>query len=149
MKATKIERLVTLRKVLEECINESKTSKEKNTYGEMKEKVLDLIAEEEKHYNHTITITEMKDLRTDDGKYGGTEEIAMPVHETTDHRPDRESFCHWLRALYPQYDWAADDGEDWNENEATDFCQYVAFIDPKDMSHILLASYYKESKNIN
>lgn len=34
--------------------------------------------------------------------------------------------------------------EDWNENEATDFCQYMAFIDPKDMSHILLASYCKE-----
>lgn len=144
MKATKIERLVTLRKVLEECINESKTIEEKAEYSEMREKVLDLIAEEEKHDTHTITITEMKDMQTADGKYAGTEEIAMPVHETNCERPNRTSFYNWLRAVYPQYDWAADDGEDWNENEATNFCQYVAFIDPHNMSHILLASYYKE-----
>lgn len=111
------------------------------TYGGIREEDIEETPVSGDGYEHTITVSEQVDIKGENGEYRGTDELSCPVNETTDHRPDRKSFYCWLCALYPQYEWRADDGDDWDEDEDTDYCQYTAQIDPSDPSHIYLAAY--------
>lgn len=109
------------------------------TFGGITE---DFITEyDEDEYTHSILISEQVDIKTEDGQYRGTEELSIPVNEEDCRRPDHNSFYLWICSLYPQYDWQADDGDDWDEDPNTDYCQYTAQIDPADPSHIYLAVY--------
>ena len=101
---------------------------------------------DEEDYTHSIVISEQVDIKTEDGSYRGTDELSVPVSQENCERPNRKSFYCWLCALYPQYDWQYDDGEDWDENPDTDYCQYTAQIDENDASHIYLAAYNRTEK---
>ena len=117
------------------------------TYGGItEERISEEGDEEETDDTHSIVISEQVDIKTEDGSYRGTDELSVPVSQENCERPNRKSFYCWLCALYPQYDWQYDDGEDWDENPDTDYCQYTAQIDKADPSHIYLAV-YNRTKN--
>ena len=108
--------------------------------------MLEALQPEEVEEEHSIVVSEQVDRFDENGKWCGTDELSVPVSETNCERPNRKSFYCWLCALYPQYDWQYDDGEDWDENPDTDYCQYTAQIDKADPSHIYLAVYNRTKK---
>jgi hypothetical protein len=119
------------------------------TFGGITEsRIIDYEDEQEEDNNttHSIVISEQTDIKTDDGTYRGTEELSIPLSQDDCRRPNYKSFHAWLCALYPQYDWQPDDGDDWDEDPDTDYCQYTAQVDSKDPSHIYLAVYNKTTK---
>ena len=91
-------------------------------------------------YRHHIVISEQIDLYDEQGNFCGTDELDCPVSESTETRPNYASFQDYLRHLYPGKRWEFYDGDDWNDNPYTDYCQYFCTID-REKDHILLAAY--------
>ena len=117
------------------------------TFGGITEdRIIEQGEDDEDGYTHSITISEQVDIRDENGGYRGTDELSIPLSQDDCKRPDRRSFYAWLCALYPQYTWQADDGDDWDDDPDTDYCQYTAQIDPADDSHIYLAVYNRTAK---
>lgn len=117
------------------------------TFGGITEdRIIEEGEDDEDGYTHSITISEQVDIRDENGGYRGTDELSIPLSQDDCKRPDRRSFYAWLCALYPQYTWQADDGDDWDDDPDTDYCQYTAQIDPADDSHIYLAVYNRTAK---
>ena len=94
-------------------------------------------------YCHNIVISEQTDLHDEQGNFCGTDELDCPVGDCTETRPCYDSFQDYLCHLYPGKQWEFDDGEDWDDNPNTDYCQYFCTID-REKGHILLAAYNKE-----
>ena len=88
---------------------------------------------------HFIMVDEQIDIKVN-GQYVGTDEIELWESCEFFMRPDFPSFKAYLESRYPDYQWELDDGDDWDELSGTDYCQYVAYLNPK-RSHELLASY--------
>lgn len=91
---------------------------------------------------HSICIVEQIDDRRG-GEYHGTIEVAMWQASNYMLQPPFKSFLEYLKFNYPNYDWRYDDGDDWNEDPTTDYCQYVVYLDEKK-EHCLLAMYRYE-----
>ena len=108
--------------------------------------MLEALQPEEVEEEHSIVVSEQVDRFDENGKWCGTDELSVPVSETNCERPNRKSFYCWLCALYPQYDWQFDDGEDWDEDYDTDYIQYTASINDGKPGHIMLACYNKTKK---
>lgn len=51
------------------------------------------------------------------------------------------TFEQLLRANFPLLSWLHDDGEDFDEDEDTKYCQYVFYPDDKDTSRYILATF--------
>jgi len=90
---------------------------------------------------HRFIVSEQADIIDKNGQWSGVREISVPLNIEGGKRPNRASFLEWLQTVFPLCDWQADDGTDWDEDAATDYCQYVANIDDADASHIYLAVY--------
>lgn len=88
---------------------------------------------------HSICIVEQIDDRRG-GEYHETIEVAMIEACNFVLLPNYKSFKEYLQYNYPQYDWQADDGEDWDVDKRTDYCQYCCYLN-KVKSHCILATY--------
>lgn len=49
------------------------------------------------------------------------------------------TFYDWLCKNFPLIEWKADDGDDFDEDPCTDYCQYVSYCDPDNPDSYLLA----------
>ena len=104
------------------------------------------VSDDGDEYRHHIVISEQTDLYDEQGNFCGTDELDFPVSESTETRPNYASFQDYLCHLYPGKQWEFDDGEDWDDNPNTDYCQYFCTID-REKGHILLAAYNRVRKD--
>lgn len=51
------------------------------------------------------------------------------------------TFLQWLEKNFPLIEWTPDDGDDFDEDECTTYCQYVSYCDPYNPTSYILASY--------
>ena len=104
------------------------------------------VSDDGDEYRHHIVISELIDLYDEQGNFCDTDELDCPVSESTETRPNYASFQDYLCHLYPGKQWELDDGDDWNDNPYTDYCQYFCTID-REKDHILLAAYNRVRKD--
>lgn len=90
---------------------------------------------------HQISIVELVDIKNHKNEFCGTAEIAIWESSESIFRPRFSSLRAYLNYNYPEYDWIIDDGDDWNEDNNTDFVQYVVYLNEKK-THCILASYH-------
>ena len=53
----------------------------------------------------------------------------------------QHTIYQWLCRNFPLISWAQDDGDDFDEDPNTDYCQYVAYCDPCAPDSYLLFSF--------
>ena len=88
---------------------------------------------------HSIVLVEQAEMVDQDGKYDGTAELSIWEDSKFKYLPSK-SFGTYLRCRYPNLDWEFDDGDDWNTDPDTTFCQYVWYTDSR-RNHCVLATY--------
>jgi hypothetical protein len=53
----------------------------------------------------------------------------------------RFRFYDWLCRNFPLIDWVPDDGDDFDDDPNTDYCQYVSYCDPDSNDSYVLAAF--------
>lgn len=97
-------------------------------------------------YEHDVLITEQVYEDVDSDGWNEKTKDEVIYSETFDYRPNAESFYDFLCRIQPGKEWRADDGDDWDEDDTTDYCQYVCYPDPDNHDHYFLAVYNKNRK---
>lgn len=97
-------------------------------------------------YEHDVLITEQVYEDIDGDGWNEQTKDEVIYSETFDYRPCAESFFDFLNRIQPGKEWIADDGDDWDEDNNTDYCQYVHYPDPKNHDHYFLAVYNRNKK---
>ena len=97
-------------------------------------------------YEYYTCISEQVGKYDELGKWCGMDELSIPYQSYSDAACRSNSFFGFLCDKFPDLDWQADDGDDWDEDPDTDFCQYVADINDGKPDHIYLASYSRHQK---
>jgi len=85
-------------------------------------------------YRILITAQSQKDIIAVYNKQGNVREFSSDY-----------TFEDWLNDNFPLLAWQADDGRDFDEDEDTDYCQYVCYPSGERSADYILAVYANET----